>query len=127
MYIDEINNGRVQVLDSSGHFIRAFGKEGEGKLSSPSGLHIADKHVYVSDIIGNCIVVYETSGKFVTRFGGCGRKEGELWSPYCITSCVDGFIRVCDCSNYSEFCTLSIISGYVISLYAYTYYTVSPI
>ena len=72
MYVAEFDNSRVQVLDSSGHFIRAFG---EGK---PSGLHIADKHVYVSDRSGHCIVVYETSGKFVTRFGGRGQKEGEL-------------------------------------------------
>ena len=99
MYVAEISNGRVQVLDSSGHFIRAFGEEGEGKLSMPSGLHIADKHVYVSDWRGDCIVVYETSGKFVTRFGGYGQKEGELCAPFCITSCVDGFIHVCDYAN----------------------------
>ena len=99
MYVAEFDNSRVQVLDSSGHFIRAFGEEGEGKLSGPSCLHIADKHVYVSDHIGHCIVVYETSGKFVTRFGGRGQKEGELRYPYCITSCVDGFIHVCDSAN----------------------------
>ena len=99
MYVAEFYNSRVQVLDSSGHFIRAFVEEGEGKLSRPLDLHIADKHVYVSDISGDCIVVYETSGKFVTRFGVCGHKEGELYYPYCITSCVDGFIHVCDCSN----------------------------
>ena len=98
MYVADSYNSRVQVLDSSGHFIQAFVEEGEGKLSGPSGLHIADKHVYVSDIIGDCIVVYETSGKFVTRFGGRGR-EGELSGPYCITSCVDGFIHVCDYFN----------------------------
>ena len=100
MYVAEFDNSRVQVLDSSGHFIRAFGEEGEGKLSGPSGLHIADKHVYVSDFSGHCIVVYETSGKFVTRFGGLGQKEGEFSFPYCITSCVDGFIHVCDFGNY---------------------------
>ena len=61
MYVAEFFNSRVQVLDSSGHFIRAFGEEGEGKLSGPAGLHIADKHVYVSDCSGHCIVVYETS------------------------------------------------------------------
>ena len=103
MYVAEINNGRVQVLDSSGHFIGAFGEEGEGKLSVPSGLHIADKHVYVSDYSGHCIddciVVYETSGKFVTRFGVCGQKEGQLHYPYRITACVDGFIHVCDSAN----------------------------
>ena len=99
MYVAEFNNSRVQVLDSSGHFIRAFGEEGEGKLSGPSSLHIADRHVYVSDRSGDCIVVYETSGKFVTRFGGRGQKEGELNGPFCITSCVDGFIHVCDHIN----------------------------
>ena len=99
MYVAEFNNGRVQVLDSSGQFIRAFGEEGEGKLSGPSGLHIANKHVCVSDYSGHCIVVYETSGKFVTRFGGHGQKEGELYYPRCITSCVDGFIHVCDSAN----------------------------
>ena len=97
MYVADFNNRRVQVLDSSGHFIRAFGEEGEGKLSGPSGLHITDKHVYVSDWRDGCIIVYETSAKFVTRFG---QKEGELRGPYCITSCVDGFIHVCDLYNY---------------------------
>ena len=100
MYVADYSNSRVQVLDSSGHFIRAFGEEGEGILCNPSGLHIADKHVYVSDYGGDCIVVYETSGKFVTRFGGRGHKEGELYRPFCITSCVDGFIHVCDNWNH---------------------------
>ena len=46
-----------------------------------------------------CIVVYETSGQFVTSFGRCGYEEGELGNPYCITSCADGFIYVCDYLN----------------------------
>ena len=99
MYVAEYDNGRVQVLDTSGQFIRAFGQEGEGKLSRPSGLHIVDKYVYVSDIVGKCIVVYETSGQFVTSFGRWGRKKGEFRGPYCITSCTDGFIYICDFGN----------------------------
>ena len=99
MYVAEYNNERVQVMDSSGHFIRSFGQEGERKLRGPTGLYIADKYVYVSDFIGHCIVVYETSGQFVTSFGRCGRKEGEFYSPHCITSCADGFIHVCDFAN----------------------------
>ena len=99
MYIAEFGNKRVQVMDISGHFIRSFGQEGEGKLVGPSALHIADKFVYVSDLNSHCIVVYETSGQFVTKFGRLGHKEGELKYPYCITSCTDGFIHVCDFSN----------------------------
>ena len=99
MYIAGSSNMQVQVMDSSGHFIRSFGQEGEGKLRGPSGLHIADKYVYVSDVSGHCIVVYETSGQFVTSFGTCGQKEGEFQYPCCITSCADGFIHVCDHFN----------------------------
>ena len=97
MYVAEWGNGRVQVMDRSGQFIREFG---EGKLERPSGLHIADKYVYVSDVSGHCIVVYETSGQFVTSFGRYGQNEGEFIRPYCITSCVDGYIHVCDMFNY---------------------------
>ena len=48
----------MQVISRSGHFIQAFG---DGKIQGPSGLCIVDKYVYVSDVSGHCIVVYETS------------------------------------------------------------------
>ena len=99
MYLAEWKNGRVQVLDTSGQFIQAFGQKGEGKLRQPSGLHIVDKYVYVSDRDGHCIVVYETTGEFVTSFGMCGWNEGEFCSPHCITSCADGFIHLCEFGN----------------------------
>ena len=103
MYVAEYGNVRVQVLDTSGQFMRAFGREGDGKLKLPSGLHIVDKYVYVSDHSGDCIVVYETSGQFVTSFGRYGKNEGEFDGPYCIISCTDGFIYVCDfCNNRVE-------------------------
>ena len=96
MYVADGGNWRVQVMDSSGRFIREFGR---GKLSAPLGLLIADKYVYVSDFSDDCIVVYETSGQYVTSFGRYGENDGEFSCPYCITSCVDGFIRVCDYNN----------------------------
>ena len=97
MYIAEWGNARVQVLDNRGHFIRVFGEE--DKLGRPSALHIVDEYVYVSDLRSDCIVVYETSGKFVTSFGKCGDGEGEFASPRSITSCADGYIYVCDQDN----------------------------
>ena len=82
MYVAEFKNGRVQMMDTSGLFIRAFGQEGMGE---PSAVHIVDKYVYVSDHFANGLVVYETSGQFVTSFGRFGHEEGEFDSPYCIT------------------------------------------
>ena len=92
MYVAEYGNEGVQVMESSRRFIREFG---QGKLRE-----IADKYVYVSDMRGHCIVVYETSGQYVTSFGRPGQNEGEFRRPYCITSCVDGFIHVCDYWNH---------------------------
>ena len=99
MFVVEFGNKRVQVMDSSGQFIRVFGQEEEGKLSGPTALHIADKYVYVSDWSQHRIVVYQTSGHFVTSFGRHGDGEGELRFPYCITSCANEFIHVCDEGN----------------------------
>ena len=100
MYVVEFNNNRVQVMDNSGQFIRTFGQEGEGKLRSPTALHVVDKYVYVSDWSSDRIVVYQTSGQYVTSFGKWGGGEGEFRSPYCITSCVSGYIYVCDSDKH---------------------------
>ena len=100
IFVAEYSKSRVQVLDNSGLFIQTLGDEGEGKLNTPSGLHIvADKHLYISDRESNYIVVYETSGQYITSFGMRGKDEGEFSHPFCITSCVDGFIHVCDWGN----------------------------
>ena len=99
MYVVEYSNKRVQVMDSSGQFIRMFGQEGEGKLSGSTALHIADKYVYVSDWSNDRITVYETFGQYVTSFGRRGEGEGEFSFRYCITSCVNGCIYVCDYRN----------------------------
>ena len=85
MYVAGYGNARVQVLDRSGDFIRAIGEEGEGKLSRAYSVLIADQYVYVAT--NDRIVVYKTSGQFVTSFGRCGQKEGEFRSPFYITSC----------------------------------------
>ena len=99
MYVADHGNSRVQVMDTSRHFIRAIGHKGEAKLRGPVALHVADKYVYVSDRSQHCIVVYQTSGHFVTSLGTSGQEEGKFSSPWCITSCANGFIHVCDTHN----------------------------
>ena len=85
----------VQVLDRSGHFIRMFCDK--NIIDGPTAIHIVDKYVYVCDYYR--ILVYKTSGQFVTSFD-----ETDVISEYdlifkdCITSCANGFIYV----PYSE-------------------------
>ena len=95
MYVAEWGNGRIQVLDGNCKFKHEFGREG----SRPSGLTIADRYVYVSDLSGHYIAIYDTSGQFVAAFGRDGTKEGEFQGLRVINTCVDVFIHVCDSGN----------------------------
>ena len=50
-YIIQRNNHQIQVIDSSGQFVRQFGQEeGEGKLKDPTAVHVMGQFVYVSDL-----------------------------------------------------------------------------
>ena len=99
MYVADYTNKRVQVMNTSGSCIREFGQEAKEKLRGPSALYIANQYVYVSDHIGDCILVYKISGQFVTSFGRRGLVEAELIGPHGVTSCADGFIYVCNYWN----------------------------
>ena len=98
MYVAELGNARVQVMNSAHEFREFLTKN----MARPSGLYIIDRFIYVSDLgreeqlkpgeHGHCIVVYNTACNFVTSFGN------KLQSPYCI-SFADGFIYVCDLCN----------------------------
>ena len=96
MYVAERENRRVQVISKREIFLHFFGRK---ELKGPMGLYIVDKHVYVADWQGHSVVVYTTSGKVVTSFGRRGRELGEFRYPYCVTSCADSFIYVCDWNN----------------------------
>ena len=79
---------RVEVLYRSGHFIRVLGEEGIKR--GPTAIHIVDKYVYVGE--NDHILVYKTSGQFVTSFAiAVGYDE---WS-FSISFCADGFMYVC--------------------------------
>ena len=79
---------QTTVVYSSGQFIRVFSRQKIISEDKPSGIHIADEYVYVSDNRHHFILVYATSGQCVTSFGRKGQREGEFQYPLCITSCV---------------------------------------
>ena len=100
MYIVELGNRRVQVMNTNGQFIRMFGQTRVGNIGLPTGLHVDKdkKIVYISDFADDRIVVYTTSGVFVTTLGSHGLSVGQLHSPFCMTS-RKGKLYVCDSGN----------------------------
>ena len=99
-YIIQRNNHQIQVIDTSGQFVRQFGQEeGEGKLKDPTAVHVIGQFVYVSDLGNDQITVYQISGQFVTSFGRHGEGKGELDCPHGITSDQTGFVYVADHGN----------------------------
>ena len=98
-YVADSRNNRI-VLDtcSCGWNAKRF-DEGEEKLDMPRAIHVIGEFIYVSDWGHDRIVVYRTSGHFVTSFGKRGERKGELREPYGITSDQDGLVYVADHSN----------------------------
>jgi YYY domain-containing protein len=68
IYIADVGNRRVQVLDSTGRFLAAWPFPG-WKDWVEAHLEADEKHVYVSDPGANAVVVFDTAGAVVRRFG----------------------------------------------------------
>lgn len=98
MYVVELGNRRVQVFDGEGTSIRIFGQERIGNVGLPTGLHVENDRVYVSDFANDRIVVLNKNGDYVGVIGSHGQEVSELHSPYCMTSRGDK-LYVCDSGN----------------------------
>ena len=92
--------GQIQVFSRSGTILRTITKKSSGpyELKDPKGIHVDHDYVYVTDSEENCVLVFTTSGEFITSFGKHG--NGEFSSPVGITTDEDGFVYVCDYSNH---------------------------
>jgi len=67
-YVSDSLNGRVQVFDPSGTFVRAFGTPGKGPggLGRPKGVAVNPRgEVFVADSWQNVIQVFDREGRFI--------------------------------------------------------------
>ncbi len=97
LYVADWGNGRVQVFDNAGAFVR---KIGEGTLVGPSRLALdGTGKIYISDPGSNQVFVYQTSGAFVSSFGGTGSGNGQFNLPNGISFDGGGNVLVTDYGN----------------------------
>jgi DNA-binding beta-propeller fold protein YncE len=85
IYVSDQYNYRIQVLDSAGKPLFAFGDKGSGpgQLREPIGLEIDEfENIYVSDSQNSRIQVFDKNGKFLNAFGEPARTPtGDIVPP----------------------------------------------
>jgi DNA-binding beta-propeller fold protein YncE len=81
IYVADTWNYRVQVLDGSGKFIRAFGAQGDrpGEFIRPKGIAVdSEGHVYVADAEFNNFQVLTPEGQPLLAVGMLGDAPGQF-------------------------------------------------
>src|SRR6266571_9068699 len=103
VYVSDEWQNSISVFDSSGKFLRKFGKtgSGDGELLRPAGLAIEKNgNLIVVDSGNNRLQVFSPDGKFVGKCGSAGNRPGEFNQPWGITLDKDGNIFVADWKNH---------------------------
>jgi DNA-binding beta-propeller fold protein YncE len=81
LYVADTWNNRVQILDPSGTFIRAFGRQGDrpGEFIRPKGIAVdSEGHVYVADAEFNNFQIFTAEGQSLLAVGSLGTAPGQF-------------------------------------------------
>jgi DNA-binding beta-propeller fold protein YncE len=103
VYVSDDWTNQISVFDSSGKFLRKWGKtgSGDGELSQPAGLAVEKNgNLIVVDSGNNRLQVFTPEGRFVGKCGQAGSGDGEFNQPWGITLDKDGNIYVADWKNH---------------------------
>ena len=106
VFVADTGNNRIQVFNSNGVFIAAWGstKAGSGinDFNNPQGLamDMARGFLYIADTFNHRIKKYSLDGAFIAAFGGYGTEDGKMNYPKDAAIGPDGSIYVSDSLNY---------------------------
>lgn len=102
VFVSDARNGRIQVFDFEGKFLRVFGKPGKGlgELGRPMNLAVKDGEVYVPEYFNDRIQVFALDGTPLRVIGKPGAKAGQFNAPGGIAIGSDGSIFVADFYNH---------------------------
>ncbi|HUU61159.1 MAG TPA: NHL repeat-containing protein [Acidimicrobiia bacterium] len=107
VYVADAGNGRVQVFDAEGRFLRQFGR-GEGGSLKKVGRLVAPARVAI-DGTGTCyvtdvklgVLTYDSDGHYLGLVASRGGQEGQVDWPRGIHLAADGNLWVVD-SHYNR-------------------------
>ena len=91
-------NHRVQVFSSNGKYLFIF----SDKINGPVGICISQNNVFVTQVYGHCINMYELEGKLIKSVGSEGNRiKAQFKHPRGLdVSDRNNNIYVCDCNNH---------------------------
>ena len=97
VYLADSNNHRVQVFSCNGDYLFMFSE----KMNAPVGICISQNNVFVTQLDGNCINMYELEGKLIKSVGSAGNGEVQFkWALGLDVSDRTNNIYVCDYFNH---------------------------
>lgn len=98
IYVTDTMGGYIHVYESNGTHIRSISHPHDEEFA-PSGIAIEDERLFIADRGGNQVVVFTTTGDFITATGSYGTGSGQFQNPSGLAIDVDGYLYVCDYGN----------------------------
>jgi DNA-binding beta-propeller fold protein YncE len=103
VYVSNTLNGRIEVFDAEGTYLRHIGERGNGygMFDKPKGVAIDSfDNVYVVDSGWSNVQIFNQKGEVLLFFGGRGEYPGLLANPTGIAIDKRNRIYVADFLNY---------------------------
>ncbi|HBG46240.1 MAG TPA: hypothetical protein DDW94_04530 [Deltaproteobacteria bacterium] len=102
LYVVDTMNGRLQVFDVDGKFIRAFGQFGDsaGMFARPKGVGVdSEGHIFIVDAAFNNVQIFDIEGQILMSFSSYGADRGQLILPAGLSIDNEDYIYVVDSWN----------------------------
>ena len=95
VYVGDYGNGRIQILSTSGDYVRQFGRD---YLTQPLAICISQQEeLFVTDSANQCVLKFSLTGEFLKQAGSRGNTSGQFIGIRGIC-CEVGLVYICDCT-----------------------------
>ncbi len=99
VFVSDSRNGRIQVFDYSGKFLRQFTGSDAAKLKRPMNLVAFNQELYVADYWQDQIFVFALGGELKRTIGEAGSGPGQFNAPGGVAVGPNGDLYVADFYN----------------------------
>jgi tripartite motif-containing protein 71 len=104
---DQTQVVRIEKYSQEGEFISQWGVDGgssDGQLQSPQAMAVGAKgDIYIADYGNHRVQKFDSSGRFLAKWGGFGEDDGHFCSPISIAIDQSGSVYVVDDYSVQKF------------------------